>query len=124
MTMFALLLMMAQAPVAPVAPPPPPRDQVAFDIQCMIASQFASDKVDGAPKAAMELAVMYYFGRVDAVLSGAALETRLEEEGKAVEGKQLAPLLKSCGEFMQVHGKTLQDVGAKLQARENGVQLR
>jgi hypothetical protein len=123
MGMFALLLM-AQAVVAPVTPVAPGSDQVGFDIQCMIASQNATDKVDGATKAAMELAVMYYFGRVDAVLSGAALETRLEEEGRAIEGKQLGPLLKGCGEFMQAHGKILQDIGAKLQARESGAQIR
>ena len=121
MSMFALLFMVAQA--APAAPSAPVRDQLGFDIRCMVASQAASDKTDGAMKANLQLASMFYFGRVDSVLSGTALEQRLGTESKALENKPLAPVLQQCGEFMEARGKTLQAIGAKLEAREKASQV-
>jgi hypothetical protein len=89
----------------------------------MIASQTASDRVEGAAKAAVEMATMFYFGRVDSVLYGTALEDRLEAESKRLEGKPLGPVLVQCGQFMQARGKTLEAIGAKLEAREKALQI-
>jgi hypothetical protein len=120
---MSILLPLLIAAQASAAPAPPARDQLGFDIQCMLASQSASEKVDGAMRAAAQLATMFYFGRVDSVLSGAALEQRVEAEAKGLEGRPLGPLLQQCGDFMQVRGKALEDLGAKLDAREQARQL-
>ena len=74
-------------------------------------------------KGAVELAMMFYFGRVDSALSGDALEDRLETEAKRLEGKPLGPLLQQCGHFMEARGKTLEAIGAKLEAREKALKI-
>ena len=119
MILLALLLVTGQ-----VAPAAPGTDRVGFDVQCMVASQAIADRVDGSMKAAVEMAVMFYFGRIDSVLSGAELEQRLGNEALKLEGKPLGPLLQQCGQFMQERGKTLQEIGAKLEAREKALQIR
>ena len=101
----------------------PANDQLGFDVRCMVASQAASDRLDGGMKVALEMAVMYFFGRVDAVLAGPALEERLQLEARSLEGAPLGPLLKQCGQFMKERGKTLEEIGAKLEAREKALRL-
>lgn len=120
MSILMLFLMAAQAPIVRESPA---TDQLGFDIRCMVATQAASENVDGAVKAAIELSMMFYFGRVDSALSGSALEQRFEAEGKALEGKPLGPILQQCGEFMKERGKALQAIGAKLEARERAPKL-
>ena len=59
---------------------------------------------------------MFFFGRVDSVLSGQALEKRLAAEGEALEDSPMGPLLQRCAQFMEVRGKAMQDLGARLEA--------
>lgn len=121
MKLLLAVTLIGQSVVAGTAGPA--KDQLGFDIQCMVASQAASDRVDGGMKVALEMAVMYFFGRVDAVLAGSELEERLQLESKSLEGAPLGPLLKQCGQFMKERGKTLEDIGAKLEAREKALRL-
>ena len=107
---IALLLMAAQPAAA--------QDQLGFDIRCMVASQLASEQVDDEAKSALSLATMFYFGRVDSVISGAALEQRFAAESRNFEGRPLGPMLEQCGRFMEVRGKALEAIGAKLEAAE------
>jgi hypothetical protein len=120
MSLVTLLFLAAQA----AAPSPAVSDQLGFDVQCMIASQTASEQAEGAAKAGLTLATMFYFGRVDSILSGDALMLRMEQEAKALQGKPLAGLMQQCGQFMTTRGKALQDVGTKLEQREQTRQLR
>jgi hypothetical protein len=89
----------------------------------MLASQAASEKVDGALKAGAELATMFYFGRVDSILSGAALEQRIVAEAKVLETRPLGPLLQQCGAFMATRGKALEAIGTRLEASERAPKL-
>jgi hypothetical protein len=84
----------------------------------MIAAQAATEKAEGPGKLAVQLAAMFYFGRVDSTLSGAALEQRMAIEGEKLEGQPLGPILMQCGQYMQDRGKALQAIGVKLESRE------
>ena len=95
-----------------------PRDQIAFDVRCMVASQQVMEQAEGADKAALSMASMYYFGRVDAALAGADLERRLEAESRAMMGQPLGPILEQCGEFMTERGKALMAIGESLEKKE------
>ncbi|MEO7654479.1 MAG: hypothetical protein ABIS23_02205 [Sphingomicrobium sp.] len=106
------LLLLASAQGASV--PGNPR----FDSQCVIAAQSAHDQAEGELRAATLLSVMFYFGRVDSLLSGLELEQQLDEEGRRLEGQPLGPLLSQCGEFMQGRGAAMQEIGKRLQTKE------
>ena len=108
----ALALMAA----APAAGP----DPVTFDIQCVIATEsaMANPAVKPETKLMLMSALTFFSGRVDAEISPAELENRLVDQAKSLEGQQIAPLLKSCGEFMQSRGKVWTDIGERLQKRE------
>jgi hypothetical protein len=108
---IALLLMAAAASAVK-------QDQLGFDIRCMVASQLATEQVEDAAKEAFQLASMFFFGRVDSVLSGPELEKRLATEGQAIEGTQMGPILQRCAKFMEVRGRAMQEVGARLAAAE------
>lgn len=120
MSLATLLFLAAQT----AAPSPAVSDQLGFDVQCMIASQTASEQAEGAAKAGLTLATMFYFGRVDSALSGDALMLRMEQEAKSLQGKPLAGLMQQCGQFMTARGKALQDVATQLEQREQTRQLR
>jgi hypothetical protein len=96
----------------------PARGSADFDVQCMIVTEQASqsDKLDAATKGQLGLAIMFYFGRVDSALAGNALKERIRANGKRLEGQNLAPVLKTCGEFMTERGSTMQAMGAALEA--------
>jgi hypothetical protein len=110
MNVLALLLLAAQGTPAPSG--------VSFDMQCMIASQLASEQLEGAEKFATTLAAMFYFGRVDSVVADAELERRLEIEAKTIGGRPLGPILEQCGEFMKSRGETMQQIGLRLEEKE------
>lgn len=120
MSLVTLLFLAAQT----AAPSPAASDQLGFDVRCMLASQTASEQADGAAKAGLTLATMFYFGRVDSVLSGDALMLRMDQEGKAIRGEPLAGLIQQCGQFMTARGKALQDVATQLEQREQTQQIR
>ena len=122
--MVFLLFLAAQASAVPAPAAAAVADQTQFDIRCMLASQIASESSEGAEKVGLTLATMFYFGRVDAVLSGDPLTQQMEVEGKAIENRPLGPLLQECGEFMKRRGEAMQEVGGKLDAREKARQLR
>ena len=110
------LALMAAAPAA--AP-----DAVTFDIQCVIATEsaMASPAVKPEAKVMLMSALTFFSGRVDAEISATELENRLIEQAKTLQGQQIAPLLKSCGEFMQARGKVWAGIGERLQEREKNV---
>lgn len=118
------LLMLAAAQLAPAtAPMAPSADTLGFDIRCMVVTQVAADQAEGELKSMVQLATMYYFGRVDAQLSAAELERRLDAEAKALEGQPLGPVLERCGAFMETRGEALQEIGARLENREQARQI-
>ena len=101
----------------------PAPDQFEFDTQCMVATQLATEQLEGATALATQLAAMYYFGRVDGALSNTALEQRLAAAAKAIEGRPLGPLLEQCGAFMKERGDVMKRIGDKLEAREKAGQV-
>jgi hypothetical protein len=117
-----LLLAAAQTSTAPA--PAAVSEQTRFDVRCMLASQMAADGAEGAEKVGLTLATMFYFGRVDAVLSGDPVTQQMELAGKGLEGKPLQPVLKECGEFMMRRGEAMQNVAGILEAREKARELR
>ena len=123
--MSVLLFLAAQLSAAPATPLPAViSEQTRFDIRCMLASQSAADSTVGVAKMGLTLATMFYFGRIDAVLSGDPLTQVMEAEGKAIQGKSLDPLLMECGEFMKRRGEVMQEVAGQLDAREKARALR
>jgi hypothetical protein len=105
-------LMMAAMVAAPAS------DQSEFDMQCMVATQLATEQLEGTTAMATQMAAMYYFGRVDGAFPDAVLEERLASVAKAIEGRPLGPLLEQCGAFMKERGEVMQKIGARLDARE------
>ena len=95
-------------------------DPVAFDVQCVIATQSAMEDPSLKPelKAMLMSAVTYFSGRVDAETSAADLESRLLATAKALQGQPVGPLLKQCGDFMTERGKVWTDMGGRIEARE------
>jgi hypothetical protein len=116
--MTPLLAMTAAALAAAPAPTMPAQGTVDFDVQCMVVVQQASDRVDESAKATLNAVAMFYFGRVDAAVSGEALKTRLRAAGKRIDGQQLGPMARACGEFMGVRSKALQQTGESLDAEQ------
>ncbi len=100
-----------------------PRDQISFDIRCMVAAQQVMEHIDGAEKTAVGMASMYYFGRVDSALTGANLEQRLEAESKSLIGQPLGPLLAECGEYMTERGKALMAIGEAIEKKERAAAI-
>jgi hypothetical protein len=115
---LVIAAVIAQAGAATAAPA---SSQVDFGIRCMVAAQMAVGQLDGAMKASLQLAALYYFGRVDAA-AGAELDQRVERVARAMEGQPLGPLLQECGTFMESRGRIMQDVGDRLLAREQARQ--
>lgn len=89
----------------------------------MIATQLASQQLEGSEALAAQMASMYFFGRVDAVLSEKELEERMAAAGRMIEGKPLGPYLQECGDYMQVRGKVMETIGGRLEAKEKARQL-
>ena len=89
-----------------------------FDVQCAIATQSAHDQAEEALKPTLLLSVMFYFGRVDAALSGQEIERLFDEEAQALGQQPLGPLLSQCGKFMETRGKAMEQIGNRLAARE------
>ena len=110
MLALALPLLAAAAPAA--------QDPVAFDIQCVIATETAMEGAKPEMKGMLMSAMTYFTGRVDAEIPSGELENRLVAQGKALQGHQIGPLLQQCGEFMTTRGKAWDDIGTRLQARE------
>ena len=91
-----------------------------FDVQCMIVIEqvTSSDRADAATKSQLAMALMYYFGRVDSVASGNALKARIRAATKGLQGHQIAPVLKGCGEYMTKRGTAMETLGKSLQAED------
>lgn len=110
-------LLLAAAPAADAD------DQLRFDVQCMVATQQAAEQLEGALAMASQMASMFYFGRVDSHLPNSEVDERIAAAAKAIEGKQLGPLLEECGQFMQARGKAMEALGMKMDARDKADQL-
>ena len=112
--MIVSLLGLALAGAAPL-PAPGTQD---FDVQCMVALQMISDAATTKDRESLAAATMFYFGRVDSVLPGNLLKTRLKALEETFKTADIVPLAKTCGEFMEQRGKAMMDLGAALEAEE------
>ena len=101
------------APAAPAAAMAP-HGSAEYDVQCMLAMQGAAGRVDAASREKVGLVMMFYFGRVDSALSGAALKQRMLNAGKTLQGRQLGPILQDCANFMNQRGHAMDTVRQQL----------
>jgi hypothetical protein len=93
-------------------------DPAAFDIQCVIATESAmqNDSLKPEVKTMLMSAMTYFSGRVDAEVASGQLEGKLTAQVKAMEGKEIGPLLKQCGDYMTARGKIWTDIGNHMEA--------
>jgi len=112
-----MMLFLALAAAAAGAAPAigtPPHGSVDYDVQCMIATDTAAGRVDAATKEKLSRLLMFYFGRVDAVVTGDALKRRMVAAAKRLQGHPLGPVVQDCGQFMTDHATAMERIGSVL----------
>ena len=115
--MLFIALTAAIAGAAPAAAMPSP-GSVDFDVQCMMTTQQVTGRgnADEKTKSQLALAMMFYFGRIDSAVKGDALKVHIRAAAKRLQGQQLAPVLKQCGQFMTQRGTAMEALGHSLEA--------
>ena len=113
MTMFA-----AFAALAVVVPAAPAAAQGADqDLRCMLLSNvFSKIEKDPGRKQVAAAAFLFYFGRVDARLSGAALRTQIGVQGKALTNQNAGQLMTACAQRFAGRRQALQALAAPMPA--------
>jgi len=115
-----MMLFLAWAAAAVGAAPvagSPAHGSVDYDVQCMIATDSAAGRVDAATKEKLGRLLMFYFGRVDAVVSGDALKRQMVAAAKRLQGRPLGPVVQDCGQFMTDHATAMERTGRTLQSQ-------
>ena len=95
-------------------PAPGTRD---FDIQCFALLSVASDNnSDDANAVALQMATMFYFGRVDSQIGMEALGPEIEAFADQADAGNvdLDALAQACGDFMSERGTALEALGNQL----------
>ncbi|MCA1653612.1 MAG: hypothetical protein ABR588_01030 [Sphingomicrobium sp.] len=89
------------------------------DVRCLLLSNaFAKAEKDPAKRNIAVGSGLYYFGRVDARLSGDALRNQILAQGKLLTNQNAGPLMTACAQQLQVRQRLLLTLGQSL----NGAQ--
>ena len=96
---------------------PAPAQKVDNDVRCMLLSNvFARSEKDTGRQKVAEVASIYYFGRVDARLSGDALRRAILDQGKSMSAASAGPAMTACARTMQQRRLAFQSLGQSLAA--------
>lgn len=104
-------------------PPPESRD---FDLTCLMASQQAATVETNRDLALVyQMAAVFYMGRIDRLATDAReVGDDILRVGGSLAGRQVGPILVSCGEFMQERGERFEQIGADVERREKAQRQR
>ena len=85
------------------------------DVRCLLlSSAFSRMEKDPGRKQVAEVAAIYYFGRVDTRLAGAALKNQILAQGKMLNGANAGQQMTVCAKQMQVRRKAFQALGQSI----------
>ena len=93
-------------------------DPVGFDVRCLITAARLMQSQDATMRTVSLGAAMFFYGRVDTELAEGEIEHRMLREAQAMRAEDAGATMRACGEFMQVRGQFLQDVGRRVDASE------
>jgi hypothetical protein len=110
--------MMLAALLLAAAPADRAADPVGFDVRCLITAARLMQSQDAAMRANALGAAMYFYGRVDSELAESEIESRMLREAQALRTEDPGAVMRACGQYIVVRGQFLQDVGRRVDARE------
>lgn len=110
------MIIRAIATIAAIAIATPALAQSADnDVKCLLlSSAFSRMEKDAGRKQVAEVAAIYYFGRVDTRLSGAALRNQIMAQGKTLSGVNAGQQMTACAKQMQVRRQAFQALGQSI----------
>ena len=110
------MIIRAIATIAAIAIATPALAQSADnDVKCLLlSSAFSRMEKDAGRKQVAEVAAIYYFGRVDTRLAGAALKNQILAQGKSLNGANAGQQMTACAKQMQVRRKAFQALGQSI----------
>jgi hypothetical protein len=101
----------AVATAARAADPAP-----AADVRCLAVASFLAGNADPKVQNAGVLAALYYLGKLDGREPGMDLEARLKEVAMQLSPKDIQSEAVRCGAELGARGKTMNEIGLRLQA--------
>ena len=89
--------------------------QTPSDVTCLLASNvFTKASTDPKQRAAANGILVYYFGRVDARLSGPGLKDELQVAARGLNKNNLASTMNACGQFMAARQRAYEGIASQI----------
>jgi hypothetical protein len=86
------------------------------DLRCLVVAATMASNANPQLKNAGTMASFFYLGKLDGHMSDAELEAGLKLEMTRMTPQEVQTEAVRCGQALQVRGKTLVDIGTRLQA--------
>jgi hypothetical protein len=89
---------------------------ITSDVRCMVVAAAMAQNTDPKVQNAGLMAGLYYLGKLDGREPNLDLEARLKQELAQMKPAEMVAEAQRCGAQLTARGKTVTDIGARLQA--------